>query len=67
MRSQRSFAGVFAALSIVLGLVGFACVMSHVGGSWPFLAFPASAIAAFVGYLFLGAPRSRRVLARLRD
>ena len=62
MRANRPLAGVFALLSIVLGLGGFACVMAHVGGLWPFLAFPASAIAAVIGFLFLGAPRSRRDL-----
>jgi hypothetical protein len=60
MQSYRPLAGVFALLSIVLGLGGFACVMLQVGGLWTFLAFPASAIAAVVGWLFLGAPRSRR-------
>ena len=66
MQSQRPLAGVLALLSIVLGSGGFACVMSEVGGVWPFAAFPASAIAAVAGFLALGAPRSRRdlVLAR---
>lgn len=66
MKSQRPLAGVFAVLSLVLGLGGFACVMSHVGGVWPFLAFPASAIAAVAGFFALGAPRSRRDLGLAR-
>jgi hypothetical protein len=60
MSPQRPLAGVLAGLSIVLGVGAFACVMAHVGGVWPFLAFPASAIAAVLGYVALGAPRSRR-------
>lgn len=62
MPRNRPLAGFFALLSIVLGLGGFACVMLQVGGVWAFLAFPASAIAAVAGWLFLGAPRSRRDL-----
>ena len=62
MRCNRPLAGFFALFSIVLGVAGFACVMLQVGGAWPFLAFPASAICAVVGWLFLGAPRSRRDL-----
>ena len=46
MQSHRPLAGVLALLSILLGAGGFALVMSHVGGFWPLLAFPASAIAA---------------------
>jgi hypothetical protein len=66
MESHRPLAGAFALLSILLGSGGFVAVMSHVGGLWPFLAFPASAIAAFVGFVFLGAPRSRRDLEPAR-
>lgn len=60
MRSRRPFAGALALLSILLGAGGFASAMSHVGGVWALLAFPASAIAAVAGWLALGAPRSRR-------
>lgn len=66
MRRQRTLAGVFAVVSILLGVAGFAYVTFHVGGFWPFLAFPASAIAAVVGFLALGAPRSRRQLEPAR-
>jgi hypothetical protein len=62
MKPHRPLAGVLAVLSILLGAGGFACVMAHVGGFWPFLAFPASAVAAFIGFLALGALRSRRDL-----
>ena len=62
MQSHRPLAGALALASIVLGLGGFACVMAHMGGFWPFLAFPASAIAAVGGFVALGAPRSRRDL-----
>ena len=67
MKPHRPLAGVLALLSILLGAGGFACVMSHVGGVWALLAFPASAIAAVAGFVALGAPRSRRnrELARL--
>jgi hypothetical protein len=67
MRPQRSLAGVLALLSILLGLGGFVCVMSHAGGFWPFLAFPASAIAAVAGFVALGAPRSRGHMRLARD
>ncbi len=66
MQPHRPLAGFFALLSIVLGLGGFACVMLQVGGLWAFLAFPASAIAAVVGWLFLGAPHSRRDMESAR-
>ena len=66
MQSQRPLAGVLALLSILLGLGGFACVMSEVGGVWPFAAFPASAIAAVAGWVALGAPRSRRDMGTAR-
>jgi hypothetical protein len=67
VQPHRPLAGVFALLSILLGAGAFLCVMFHVGGFWPFLAFPASAIAAVVGFVFLGAPRSRRDLELARD
>ncbi len=67
MKSHRPLAGALALLSIVLGAVGFVCVMAHVGGFWPLLAFPASAIAAVAGWLALGAPRTRRDMALARD
>ena len=60
MPSDRPLAGVFALFSILLGAGAFVCVMLQVGGIWPFVAFPASAIAAVAGWLALGAPRSRR-------
>jgi hypothetical protein len=66
MQRHRPLAGFFALLSIVLGAGAFVYVMLDVGGLWPFLAFPASAIAAYVGFLFLGAPRTRRDLERAR-
>jgi len=66
MKTHRPLAGVLASLSILLGVGGFACVMAHAGGMWPFLAFPASAIAAFAGFVALGAPRSRRDLMSAR-
>jgi hypothetical protein len=66
MQSHRPLAGVLALMSILLGAGGFALVMSHVGGFWPLLAFPASAIAAVAGFLALGAPRSRRDLVPAR-
>ena len=66
MEPHRPLAGVLALLSIVLGLGGFACVMAHVGGFWPFAAFPASAITAVAGFVALGAPRSRRDLGLAR-
>jgi hypothetical protein len=62
MKAHRPLAGALALLSILLGAGGFAAVMSHVGGFWPLLAFPVSAIAAFAGWLALGAPRTRRDL-----
>jgi hypothetical protein len=62
MKAHRPLAGVLALLSILLGAGGFAAVMSHIGGFWPLLAFPASGIAAFAGWLALGAPRTRRDL-----
>jgi hypothetical protein len=62
MKPHRPLAGFFALLSILLGAGAFVCVMLQVGGLWPFLAFPASAVAAVVGFVFLGAPRSRRDL-----
>ena len=66
MKAHRPLAGALALLSIVLGAGGFAAVMSHVGGAWPLLAFPAGAIAAVAGWLALGAPRSRRELGASR-
>jgi hypothetical protein len=66
MQSHRPLAGALALLSILLGAGGFACVMAHVGSAWPFLAFPASAIAAVAGFFALGAPRSRRDLEPAR-
>ncbi len=62
MKLHRPLAGALALSSIVLGAGAFACVMSHVGGFWALLAFPASAITAVAGWLALGAPRSRREL-----
>jgi hypothetical protein len=67
MRSHRPLAGVLALLSILLGLGAFVCVMSGVGGFWPFLAFPASAITAVAGFVALGAPRSRRRMRLAHD
>ncbi len=66
MQPHRPLAGVFALLSILLGAGGFACVMLQAGGVWAFLAFPASAIAAFIGFLALGSPRTRRELETAR-
>jgi len=67
VQPNRPVAGALAALSIVLGLGGFLSVMSQVGGLWPFLTFPASAIAAVAGWRALGSPRSRRDLEPARD
>ena len=67
MPCNRPLAGFFALLSIVLGIAGFALVMLQIGGLWPFLAFPASAISAVVGWMFLGAPRSRHDLEPARS
>jgi hypothetical protein len=66
MQSHRPLAGVLALLSILFGAGAFFCVMFHVGGLAPFLGFPASAIAAFAGFVALGAPRSRRDLEPAR-
>jgi hypothetical protein len=66
MQPHRPLAGVLALLSVVLGAGAFALVMSRVGGVWPFLAFPASAIAAVGGFVALGAPRTRRDLEPAR-
>ena len=66
MESHRPLAGALALLSILLGIGGFAAVMSHVGGVWPLFAFPASAVAATAGFFALGAPRSRRDLELAR-